>query len=240
MQRLRPMFRWVRSCVPRHSPTFKLPTSLTPWTTQSESRGSSTVQPIRISTSMAHFARSSTTTSSGCQAAADVQQVVGPSASREDHINSPSAGLDGQWALGRQIFSVQAQVADNRYAENTNLNNVSTIDKAIWNWGVASVLSGQVGAEFTRSLLSFVNAAVYERNTYNKPNTLPRRAIKWGRAGRCTGDSSTPTSPLRMPPRITTISAAKPSIWAPNWKPALKIHSGWTIGTRTLVTRTRS
>ncbi len=99
---------------------------------------------------------------------ADVQQVVGPSASREDHINSPSAGLDGQWALGRQIFSVQAQVADNRYSQNSNLNNVSTIDKATWNWGVASVLSGQVGADFTRSLLSFVNAQIYERNTYEQ------------------------------------------------------------------------
>jgi exopolysaccharide biosynthesis operon protein EpsL len=99
---------------------------------------------------------------------ADVQQVVGPSASREDHVNSPSAGLDGQWALGRQIFSVQAQVADNRYSQNSNLNNVSTIDKATWNWGVASVLSGQVGADFTRSLLSFVNAQFYDRNTYEQ------------------------------------------------------------------------
>ena len=34
----------------------------------------------------------------------DVLQTVGPAASRQDHINSPSAGLDGQWSLGRQIF----------------------------------------------------------------------------------------------------------------------------------------
>jgi exopolysaccharide biosynthesis operon protein EpsL len=98
----------------------------------------------------------------------DVKQIVGPSASREDHFNSPAAGLDGQWVLGRQIFGLQVQAADNRYAQNTNLNNVSTVDKAVWNWGVASVLSGQVGAEYTRALAGFVNAAVYDRNTYEQ------------------------------------------------------------------------
>ena len=63
---------------------------------------------------------------------------------------------------------MQAQVADNRYAQNTNLNNVSSIDKAAWNWGLGSVLSGQVGAEYTHSLLSYVNAIVYDRNTYQQ------------------------------------------------------------------------
>jgi exopolysaccharide biosynthesis operon protein EpsL len=98
----------------------------------------------------------------------DVTQAVGPSASKDDRINTPSAGLDGQWALGRQIFSLQALVADNRYSQNTNLNNVSSIDKAAWNWGLGSVLSGQVGAEYTHALLSFVNAQFYTRNTYEQ------------------------------------------------------------------------
>jgi exopolysaccharide biosynthesis operon protein EpsL len=99
---------------------------------------------------------------------ADVKEIVGPSASREDHFNSASAGLDGQWVLGRQIFGVQLQAADNRYAQNSNLNNVSSIDKAVWNWGVASVLSGQVGAGYTRALPGFVNALVYERDVYQQ------------------------------------------------------------------------
>ena len=98
----------------------------------------------------------------------DVKQIVGPAASREDHINTPSAGLDGQWALGRQIFTVQAQAADNRYSQNSNLNNVSTLDRAVWDWGLGSVLSGEIGAEYAHSLLSFVNARIYERNTYKQ------------------------------------------------------------------------
>jgi len=98
----------------------------------------------------------------------NVQTTIGPTASKEDHINSPSAGLDSQWVLGRQTVDLQLRADDNRYSRNTNLDNVSTYDKLAWNWGFGSVLSGQVGADHTRSLLSYVNAVVYNRNTYQQ------------------------------------------------------------------------
>lgn len=98
----------------------------------------------------------------------DVQDTVGAGASRADHVNSPAAGLDGQWVLGRQIVNVQLQAADNRYADNTSLNNVSTNDRVAWNWGLGRALSGQLGADYTRALLSFANALVYSRNTYQQ------------------------------------------------------------------------
>jgi len=94
----------------------------------------------------------------------DVSGTVGPNASREDHINTSSAGLEGQWNLGRQIVALDLRADDNRYASNTDLNNVSGSDKAIWNWALASTLSGQVGADYTRSIASFVNTNVYSRN----------------------------------------------------------------------------
>ncbi len=94
----------------------------------------------------------------------DVSAAVGPNASREDHINTASAGLDGQWDLGRQIVALDLRADDNRYASNTDLNHVSGSDKAIWNWAVGSALSGQVGADYTRSIASFVNTNVYTRN----------------------------------------------------------------------------
>jgi exopolysaccharide biosynthesis operon protein EpsL len=94
----------------------------------------------------------------------DVSTAVGPNASREDHINAASAGLDGQWNLGRQIIALDLRADENRYANNTDLNNVSGNDKAIWNWALASALSGQVGADYTRSIASFVNTNVYTRN----------------------------------------------------------------------------
>ncbi len=94
----------------------------------------------------------------------DVSGIVGPNASRQDHINTSSAGLDGQWNLGRQIIAVNLRADDNRYARNADLNHVSTSDKVVWNWALADSLSGQVGADYTRSIGSFVNTNVYSRN----------------------------------------------------------------------------
>jgi exopolysaccharide biosynthesis operon protein EpsL len=94
----------------------------------------------------------------------DVAALIGPNASRQDHINTVSAGLDGQWTPGRQIVSLDLRADDNRYAQNNDLNNVSTSDKLIWNWSVGSLLSGQAGADFTRSIAGFVNTNVYSRN----------------------------------------------------------------------------
>jgi exopolysaccharide biosynthesis operon protein EpsL len=94
----------------------------------------------------------------------DISGTVGPNASREDHINTPTAGLDGQWALGRQIVVLNLRADDNRYASNTDLNHFSGSDKAIWNWALTSALSGQVGEDYTRSIASFVNTTVYTRN----------------------------------------------------------------------------
>jgi exopolysaccharide biosynthesis operon protein EpsL len=96
--------------------------------------------------------------------ATDVTALIGPNASREDHINTVSAGLDGQWTPGRQVVTLDLRADDNLYAQNNDLNNVSTSDKVIWNWSVGSLLSGQAGADFTRSLAGFVNSTVYSRN----------------------------------------------------------------------------
>jgi len=94
----------------------------------------------------------------------DLSGTVAPNASREDHINTASAGLDGQWGLGKQIVALDLRADDNRYARNTDLNNVSGNAKAIWNWALASTLSGQVGADYARYIASFVNTNVYTRN----------------------------------------------------------------------------
>jgi exopolysaccharide biosynthesis operon protein EpsL len=94
----------------------------------------------------------------------DVSGTVGPNASREDYINTLTAGFDGQWALGRQIVVLNLRADDNHYANNTDLNHFSGSDKVIWNWAFTSALSGQVGMDYTRSIASFVNASVYTLN----------------------------------------------------------------------------
>jgi exopolysaccharide biosynthesis operon protein EpsL len=94
----------------------------------------------------------------------DVSEAVGPSASRDDHINTASAGLAGLWNLGRQTVALDLRADDSRYASNSDLNHVSGSDRAIWNWALGSKFSGQVGADYERSIASFVNTNVYTRN----------------------------------------------------------------------------
>jgi Putative beta-barrel porin 2 len=97
-----------------------------------------------------------------------VTTFVAPDASRSDTINSPQAGLAGQWGLGRQIFDVSVNVQENHFFDNTYLSNLSTDDHAVWNWGVGGVLTGQVGASYLRDLVSFVNNASFERTIYSQ------------------------------------------------------------------------
>jgi exopolysaccharide biosynthesis operon protein EpsL len=94
---------------------------------------------------------------------------LGPKSTREDYMNSASAGLDAQWLAGsRQRINLDLRVDDNRFQHNDDLNNISTNDQVIWNWGVGGVISGQVGADYSRFLASFVNTAIYSRDLIQK------------------------------------------------------------------------
>lgn len=101
----------------------------------------------------------------------NVKDLVGAGASRSDWYNTPEAGFSGQWGLNRQVFNVGIDVQDNRYFNNTPLNNLATNDHVIWNYGLGGVLSGQVGATYLRDLISFVNSigfapTIYEQQQY--------------------------------------------------------------------------
>jgi hypothetical protein len=98
----------------------------------------------------------------------DVHSVVNAGASRSDWYNVPEAGFAGQWGWNRQIFDVGLDVQENRYANNTALNNLATNDHVIWNYGLGGVISGQVGATYLRDLVSFVNATGYAPTIYEQ------------------------------------------------------------------------
>ena len=94
----------------------------------------------------------------------DVALVVGPGASKQDHLNISSVGLDGRWSIGRQIIVLDLRGDENRYVRNRDLNNFSTNDKLVWGWTFGSALSGQLGVNYSRSLAGFVNTNAYTRN----------------------------------------------------------------------------
>ena len=100
----------------------------------------------------------------------NVATLVGPNAAKQDLITSPSGGLDGQWGIGRQVVNFAFNVQDNRFSNNSNLNNVATTDKVGWNWGIGDVLTGEVGVQYLQALAGFVNATTFTRNIYSQTN----------------------------------------------------------------------
>jgi exopolysaccharide biosynthesis operon protein EpsL len=106
---------------------------------------------------------------------------LGPNSSRSDYTNSASAGLSAQWLVGnRQSVDLDLRVDDNRFRRNTNLNNVSSTDRLVWNWGLGSVISGQVGADYSRYLASFVNTAVYTRDVISQSEYFAAARLQLG------------------------------------------------------------
>jgi exopolysaccharide biosynthesis operon protein EpsL len=90
---------------------------------------------------------------------------IGNDPSRSDYYDSITGGLSAEWLAGnRQSFDIDLRADENRYIRNTDLNNFSSNDRVAWNWGLGSILSGEVGADYSRVLAGFVNTQVYSRN----------------------------------------------------------------------------
>lgn len=86
-----------------------------------------------------------------------------------DFINKASIGGRIHKALSRQIFDLDLQVDDNRYAANNQLDNVSTKDSAVWLWQVDHDWTGRLGAEYSRSLAGFENTQFFSLDLLDRP-----------------------------------------------------------------------
>ena len=102
----------------------------------------------------------------------DLTALVGPRASREDRINTASLGLDGNWLIGKQVITLDLDADVNRFVRNDNLNNVLSNDAVKWNWVLGDRVSGQVGADFRRSLGSFYNTFDYRRDLVDQTESF--------------------------------------------------------------------
>jgi hypothetical protein len=157
---------------------------------------------------------------------------IGPNATRGDHINTATLAGDGAWNLGRQTFVVDLRADDNRYNNNTNLNNVSTNDKLTWNWNVASVLSGQVGATYSSGLISFVNSTNYARNLYSVTNYFGAGRYQigphWAIFGGVLDNSTTLSDPALRANDLHTKSADFGSEYAMNENDSLGAEYRYT------------
>jgi hypothetical protein len=90
--------------------------------------------------------------------------VPGGTATRDDLIYRTSAVIDGGWSMGKQEFALNVAVDNNRYADNSMLDNTSGNGRADWNWQLARDWSGQLGAGYGRSLAGFTNSRFFGKD----------------------------------------------------------------------------
>jgi hypothetical protein len=94
---------------------------------------------------------------------------IGNNAKRQDYIDTVSGGMDAEWLTGgRQSFDVGLHADYNRYFRNQDLNNVSSNDRAAWNWGLGNALTGTIGVDYQRLLAGFSNTVVYSRDIVSR------------------------------------------------------------------------
>jgi len=94
----------------------------------------------------------------------DVHDRLGANASKNDYIYRTSACANGDWQLSRQELQLSAEIADNRFKRNSELNNTSTNGKINWNWNLADNWSGKLGGTVTRALGAFYNDRPIEKD----------------------------------------------------------------------------
>jgi Putative beta-barrel porin 2 len=125
---------------------------------------------------------------------------IGANPSRQDSIDTASAGLDGEWLTGaRQSVDVDLRADYNRFFQNSDLSNVSTQDGAAWNWGLGDSLSGKIGADYARLFGGFANTQVYSRDMINRTDYYASMRYqlgpRWGIFGGVLGSNYSVTSP---------------------------------------------
>jgi exopolysaccharide biosynthesis operon protein EpsL len=84
-----------------------------------------------------------------------VATLIAPNATRSDSFNTATAGGNGQWIFSQQAVNLNMHVDENRFTNNTQLNNTSGDARLNWDWRVGSYLSGLAGADYSRGLASF-------------------------------------------------------------------------------------
>lgn len=102
----------------------------------------------------------------------DVTTLAGPNATRQDHINTVSAGLDDQWPFASQSVGLKLRADENRFDRNDALNNISGSGILLWNWKLTGAWSGQAGVDFSRVLASFADTGYFARDMVNREEYL--------------------------------------------------------------------
>jgi len=78
----------------------------------------------------------------------------------EDTVLQTKVGVDVNWKLSRQNIIVNAELNDNKYTNNSRLDNQGESIKAVWDWQMGSKLDGALGYSHNKTLASFTDNQV--------------------------------------------------------------------------------
>jgi hypothetical protein len=101
-------------------------------------------------------------------AAANLAELVGAGASRQEIIDTVSLGTDVHWYDANQDVSLHGRADDNRFLDNESLSNFSGQGDVAWDWRLGEQLSGQAGAQYFRALTSFASTDYYARDMVDR------------------------------------------------------------------------
>jgi Putative beta-barrel porin 2 len=101
-------------------------------------------------------------------ASADLAELVGAGASRQEIIDTVSLGTDVHWYDANQDVSLHGRADDNRFLDNESLSNFSGQGDLTWDWRLGEKLSGQAGAQYFRALTSFASTNYYARDMVDR------------------------------------------------------------------------
>jgi hypothetical protein len=124
---------------------------------------------------------------------------LAPVASRTDWINLTSIGVEGEWVPGLQEIQFNANVGENRFQRNHDLNNTSGDARVIWDWRVGSVFLGDAGIDYTKHLAGFASTGFLGRDIVSRADYFAdaryQLGPRWALFGGVVGANTTNTAP---------------------------------------------
>ncbi|MCX7114267.1 MAG: outer membrane beta-barrel protein [Proteobacteria bacterium] len=109
----------------------------------------------------------------------DVNAVMPSGFVQDDVMNQATAGSAINYTLGRQKFNLSLSVSDNRFVNNQFLDNVSTNNRAVWQWQLGRQWSGDVGYAYTRAMGGFTNTNFFGLDMITGNNPFANLNYTW-------------------------------------------------------------
>ncbi len=98
---------------------------------------------------------------------------------KDDVINQATVGTAVDYTLGRQRFNLNLSVSDNRFVNNSFLNNISSNDRAAWQWQFGKQFSGDIGYAYTRAMAGFTNTSFFGLDMITGNNPFANLNYTW-------------------------------------------------------------